>query len=44
MLRMPLDFVSFVGNAVGAIAVQIVGNKRSIEKYELLEFIHAILK
>lgn len=41
---MPLDFVSFVGNAVGAIAVQIVGNKRSIEKYELLEFIHAILK
>ena len=33
---MPLDFVSFVGNAVGAIAVQIVGNKRSIEKYELL--------
>lgn len=41
---LPLDFVSFIGNAVGAIAVQIVGNKRSIKKYELLEFIHTILK
>ena len=41
---MPLDLVSFIGNAVGALAVQIVGNKQSVEKYELLEFIHAILK
>jgi sugar/nucleoside kinase (ribokinase family) len=41
---MPLDFVSFIGNAVGALAVQIVGNKKPVEKYELLEFIHAILK
>ncbi len=42
--RMPLDLVSFIGNAVGALAVQIVGNKRSVEKHELLEFIHALLK
>ena len=42
--NMPLDVVSFIGNAVGALAVQIVGNKRSVEKYELLEFIHALLK
>ncbi len=40
----PLDLVSFIGNAVGALAVQIVGNKKSVEKYELLEFIHTILK
>ena len=42
--RMPLDMVSFIGNAVGALAVQIVGNKKSVEKIELLEFIHAALK
>lgn len=41
---MPLDFVSFIGNAVGALAVQIIGNKKPVEKYELLEFINAILK
>jgi rfaE bifunctional protein kinase chain/domain/rfaE bifunctional protein nucleotidyltransferase chain/domain len=43
-LDLPLDLVSFIGNAVGALAVQILGNKRSIEKCELLEFIHTILK
>ncbi len=41
---MPLDMVSFIGNAVGALAVQITCNKKSVEKHELLEFIHAILK
>jgi bifunctional ADP-heptose synthase (sugar kinase/adenylyltransferase) len=41
---MPLDLVSFIGNAVGALAVQIVCNKKSVEKHELLEFIHTILK
>ncbi|QPJ65292.1 MAG: adenylyltransferase/cytidyltransferase family protein [Candidatus Nitrohelix vancouverensis] len=40
---MPLDFVSFIGNAVGALAVQIVGNKKPVEKHELLEFIHSLL-
>lgn len=39
----PLDLVSFIGNAVGALAVQIVGNKKPVEKHELLEFIHTIL-
>ena len=42
--ELPLDLVSFIGNAVGALAVQIVGNKKPVEKYELLEFIHALLK
>lgn len=41
---MPLDLVSFIGNAVGAIAVQIMGNKKPVEKYELLEFIHTLLR
>lgn len=42
--NMPLDLVSFIGNAVGALAVQIVGNKKPVEKHELLEFIHTILR
>ncbi|MBF0319213.1 MAG: cytidyltransferase [Nitrospirae bacterium] len=42
--ELPLDLISFIGNAVGAMAVQIVCNKKSIEKHELLEFIHALLK
>jgi bifunctional ADP-heptose synthase (sugar kinase/adenylyltransferase) len=41
---MPLDLVLFVGNAVGALAVQIIGNKKPVEKYELLEFVHSLLK
>lgn len=41
---MPLDLIPFIGNAVGALAVQIVGNKKPVEKYELLEFIHTLLK
>jgi bifunctional ADP-heptose synthase (sugar kinase/adenylyltransferase) len=40
----PLDLVSFVGNAVGAIAVKIVGNRRPVEKGELLEFIATLLR
>jgi len=42
--KMPLDFVSFIGNAVGALAVQIMGNKKAVEKSELLEFVNALLK
>lgn len=40
----PLELVSFIGNAAGALAVQITCNKKPVEKYELLEFIHALLK
>ncbi|MDP2940992.1 MAG: PfkB family carbohydrate kinase [Candidatus Omnitrophota bacterium] len=42
--NMPLDLVSFIGNAVGALAVQIVCNKKPVEKYELFEFIHTLLR
>jgi cytidyltransferase-like protein len=41
---LPLDLVSFIGNAVGALAVQIVCNKKPVEKYELLQFVHSLLK
>ncbi|MBI3793711.1 MAG: hypothetical protein HY280_03155 [Nitrospinae bacterium] len=41
---LPMELVSFIGNVVGALAVQIVGNKKSVEKHELLEFIHTIMK
>lgn len=41
---LPLDLVSFFGNTVGALAVQIVCNKRAIEKDELLEFINSLFK
>jgi rfaE bifunctional protein kinase chain/domain/rfaE bifunctional protein nucleotidyltransferase chain/domain len=44
VLGLPLELISFIGNAVGALAVQIMGNKKPVEKYELLEFIHTILK
>ncbi|MCP5003223.1 MAG: hypothetical protein GY941_04620 [Planctomycetes bacterium] len=40
----PLDLVSFIGNAVGALAVQIVGNKKAVEKHDLLDFVQTILK
>lgn len=41
---MPVDLTAFIGNAVGAIAVQSVCNKKSVEKFELLELIDTILK
>ncbi|MBU1152839.1 cytidyltransferase [bacterium] len=41
---MPLDLVSFIGNVVGAIAVQIVCNRESVEPEKLFEFIDALLK
>ena len=40
---LPLDLVSFIGNSAGAIAVQIMGNKRAIEKYEVLELIGELI-
>lgn len=43
-MGMPMDLVSFIGNVIGALAVQIVGNKRPVEGYEIKEFIHSVLK
>ena len=40
----PMDLVAFVGNAVGALAVGILGNRSSIEAESLFKFITALLK
>lgn len=41
---MPMDMVGFVGNAVGALAVRIVGNRSPVEPVPLYKFITALLK
>lgn len=40
----PMDLVGFIGNAVGAIKVGIIGNKSSVEADSLYQFINALLK
>ena len=40
----PLEVVSLVANAIGAQAVQIVGNRSSIERVSTLKFIDSLLK
>jgi len=42
-IEMSMDLSSFLGNIIGALSVQIVGNKRSVEGSEIKEFIHNIL-
>lgn len=41
---MALDLVSFIGNVVGALAVQIVCNKKPVEKEDVFEFIRSLPK
>lgn len=43
-LGAPLDLVGFIGNAVGAMKVSIVGHRHSVEKAPLIKFITALLK
>lgn len=40
----PVDLVGFIGNAVGAMAVQVVCNRSSVEPAPLLKFITSLLK
>lgn len=40
----PMDLLGFIGNAVGALQVQIVGNKEPVEPVALFKFIKALLK
>ena len=35
----PLEASCFIGNLVGALAINIIGNKESIEKKNLVDFI-----
>jgi rfaE bifunctional protein nucleotidyltransferase chain/domain len=41
---LPMDVVGFVGNAVGALAVRIVGNRAAVEPVSLFKFVTALLK
>ena len=40
----PAELLGFIGNAVGALAVQIVGNRDYIEPMALFKFMTALLK
>lgn len=40
---MPLEMLAFTGNAVGAMAVKILGNKNYIQKVPLLKYLKVIL-
>jgi rfaE bifunctional protein kinase chain/domain/rfaE bifunctional protein nucleotidyltransferase chain/domain len=40
----PMEIVGFIGNAVGAMAVTIIGNKEPIDKISLLKYIKTIMK
>ena len=40
----PLDITGFIGNAVGALKVGIVGHRRSVEKIPLQKYITTLLK
>lgn len=42
--RMPADVIGFIGNLVGAQAVRIVGNSRSIDRGELFRNIESLLR
>jgi len=40
----PVNLISFVGNAVGALAVQVVGNREPVEPQKLYEFIYTLIR
>jgi len=42
--EVPMEVVGFIGNAVGARAVQIIGNKSYIERHTLLKLVESVLK
>lgn len=42
--QFPLDLVGFIGNAVGALKIRIVGNRSSVEPVPLFKYIATLLK
>jgi len=42
--RLPMETVGFIGNAVGAMKVLIIGNRSSVEPVPLFKYITALLK
>jgi hypothetical protein len=43
-MKVPQDIVSFIGNAVGALKVQIVCNRAPVDVVDLMKFITRLLK
>jgi rfaE bifunctional protein nucleotidyltransferase chain/domain len=43
-LRVPLPVIGLIGNAVGALAIRIPGNKKSIDAIQLKKYIATLLK
>lgn len=43
-LGAPMDMIGFVGNASGAIHIGVVGNKKSVGKDELFQYIESLMK
>jgi rfaE bifunctional protein nucleotidyltransferase chain/domain len=44
VLKAPLEILGFIGNVVGALAVEIMGNRKSIDKPSVKNFIVSLLK
>ena len=42
--NVPMEAVGFIGNAVGAMKVLIVGNRSSVEPVQLFKYVTALLK
>ena len=40
----PMDVIGFIGNAVGALAVKIVGNRSPVEPVQLFKYVTALIK
>ena len=43
VLDAPGELLGFIGNVVGSLAVSVMGNKKSIEKTSVMEYIHQLL-
>jgi hypothetical protein len=39
-----MELIAFIGNAVGAMKVGIVGHRNSVEKVPLVKYLQALLK
>jgi sugar/nucleoside kinase (ribokinase family) len=43
-IKLPQDLISFIGNAVGALKVQIVCNRAPVDVVDLMKFVTRLLK
>jgi len=43
VLDAPGELLGFIGNVVGSLAVSVMGNKKSIDKPSVMEYIHQFL-